>query len=150
MSDKIIQTAFKEAEKDLEEKKVNRIKEIVKNILEKIEILKKDKQKIERQILIHKRDIDDMKTGRLDMIFERQEKDEEANKISLIKVEKIDDKDYSLRAPLTNDYMITSPLWNYSTTGNVIVNGFTTTSFTCGTYLTSNGHAIYLYSNKRF
>lgn len=137
--------AFDKAKEELEEQKVKKFKEIVKSVLEKIEILKKEKQKIEKEILIQKRDIDDLKNGRLDLILERQNNDRDAKKESLIKVEKIEDKDYSLKAPLTNEWNISSA---WMTDNIATINGFDSRSFTCGTYLLNNGNSIYLYQGR--
>lgn len=145
MSKNNISVAFKEAEKELEEKKVQKFKEIVKSVLEKIETLKRDKQKTEKEILIHKRDIDDLKNGRMDLILERQNNDKDAKEKSLVKVEKLEDKDYSLKAPLTNEWIFRSI---FSTGTSSTFSGFDSVTYTCGTYLLNNGNSIFLYRGR--
>ena len=81
-----ISKAVELAEKELETKKIDKIKEIVKQTLEKIDDLTDKKKGIEKEIKILKMDIDDLKSGRLDKIQERQKIDEDARKMSLITV----------------------------------------------------------------
>jgi len=81
--------AFKSAEKDLKEKEITKFKEVVKCTLEKLELKKKERHILDKEIQILKKDIDDLKAGRLDKIAERQDKDKEAEAISIIKVTEI-------------------------------------------------------------
>ena len=91
MTKEVVKKAFEEAEKDLKDKQVQEVKKIVLATLEKIDGLKKDKEKaqsevkdIDKKIKLLKMDIDDLKEGRLDRISERQEKDTEAKATSVV------------------------------------------------------------------
>lgn len=74
------------AEKEIQEKQINEIKRIVKDYLEEIESVKKDKEKLDKKLLTLKKDLDDIKSGRLDKIEERHKVDPECKKISLIQL----------------------------------------------------------------
>ena len=87
--DKQVSKAFKLAEKELEEVKINRVKEIVKRTLEKLENLTSKKKEIEEAIKVLKMDIDDLKAGRLDKIEERQRLDEKARNTSVVIVKEV-------------------------------------------------------------
>lgn len=78
--------AFKSAEKDLKKKEIEKFKKIVTATLDKLETKKRARQKLDKEIHILKKDIDDLKSGRLDKIEERQENDKEAEEISIFKV----------------------------------------------------------------
>ena len=96
----VAEEAFKSAEKDLKRKEIERFKEVVKVTLEKLELKKKEKQAIDREIQVLKRDIADLKAGRLDKIAERQAKDKEAEEISVFRVtEIIREKPYPVPYP---------------------------------------------------
>ena len=81
--------AFKSAEKDLKEKEIEKFKEVVKITLEKLELRKEQRHAIDKEIQILKKDVDDLKAGRLHKIAERQDKDEEADDISVFRVREI-------------------------------------------------------------
>ena len=96
----VAEKAFKSAERDLKRKEIERFKEVVKVTLEKLELKKKARQSIDREIQILKRDIADLKAGRLDKIAERQAKDKEAEEISVFRVtEIIREKPYPVPYP---------------------------------------------------
>jgi len=81
-----VKKAVELAEKELKEKRINKVKEIVKRTLEAID--KEDgiiKGATERRRIL-KMDLDDLKQGRLDRIEERQKKDPKAEKVSVVKV----------------------------------------------------------------
>jgi regulator of replication initiation timing len=85
MSEKeIVKQAFAEAEKSAQEKQIKQVKEIVTKTLEKLDGIKKDIKKLQEEEKVLKMDIEDLKEGRLDRISERQEKDPEAKKISVV------------------------------------------------------------------
>ena len=86
MNGKDAKKAFRAAEKDRKVKEIEKFKEMVKATLEKLESKKREKRKLDKAIQILKKDIDDLKAGRLDKIAERQDKDEEAEDISVFKV----------------------------------------------------------------
>lgn len=85
MTDKeIVKKAFEQAEQDARDKQVAEVKKIVTKTLEKLDAVKKElKAKHEEERLL-KMDIDDLKEGRLDRIAERQDKDPEAKKVSVV------------------------------------------------------------------
>jgi hypothetical protein len=80
----IAKLAFAEAEKEAKEKQVAEVKRIVVKTLEKLDAVKKDIKVLQEKERILKMDIDDLKEGRLDLIAERQEKDPEAKKVSVV------------------------------------------------------------------
>lgn len=85
MSDKeITKQAFAEAEKEAREKQVGEVKRIVTKTLEKLEDVRRNLKKLQEEEKILKMDIDDLKEGRLDRISERQEKDPESKKVSVV------------------------------------------------------------------
>jgi hypothetical protein len=84
MTKDIVKEGFQAAEKDLKEKQVAEVKRIVTKTLEKLEQVQKDARKLKEEERVLKMDIDDLKEGRLDRISERQEKDPEAKKISVV------------------------------------------------------------------
>ena len=82
--------AYESAEKELNNEKIVKLKEVIKRILERIDEIDKAIKGLEEEKKILKMDIDDFKTGRLDRIEERQEKDEKAKKASVVKIEQIE------------------------------------------------------------
>jgi len=88
------------AEKELKEEKKKKqfavIKEAIKRTLEKLEEKKKQRKELDEEIKILKQDIDNIREGRLDLIEERQKKDEKARETStiIIEREKIVEKPY--------------------------------------------------------
>lgn len=91
MSDKkeLVKLAEKELEEEKKEKEVKLIKEAIKQTLEKIAGLEKEIKEKQEEKKILKQDIDNIRAGRLDLIEERQKKDEKAKKTSTIIVEKV-------------------------------------------------------------
>ena len=85
----IVKQAFSEAENELKDKQVEEVKRIVKKTLEKLDKLKKDKSELDEKIKVLKMDIDDLKEGKLDRIVERQDKDPEAKKTSVVIIKKV-------------------------------------------------------------
>lgn len=137
--DKIIKKAFADAEKEQQEVEVSRIKGIVKDYLVKIKDKNEKKDKLDKEIKILKKDLDDLKAGRLDKIEERQQADEEARNISIIIVERVREH-YTPAYPWSCPYTIrynTAPLNWSSTTGTQLGSlggSFTTTT---GGYVTT-------------
>jgi len=84
----LVKQAENELEKEKKEERIRIIKSAIKSTLEKIEEKKKERDKLNREINILKQDIQNIRDGRLDLIEERQKKDEEAKNISVIIVEK--------------------------------------------------------------
>jgi len=83
-----IKKGFQEAQKELKEEQIKHVKEIVKRTLKKIIIVSKERDELNRKLAILKKDIQDLKEGRLDRIEERQKKDPLALETSVAKVEK--------------------------------------------------------------
>jgi hypothetical protein len=160
-----IKKAFQLAEKELEENKINKLKEVVKQTLEKIESLIKEKGKLEEKIKILKMDIDDLKVGRLDKIEERQKTSEVAKETSVIvirekQIQGIPCQVHSYVPYWQRVYEI-SPIMYYDATTwtseakpTITTNGdyWTATCITstdcstnvCGTYMLSSGTIKYL------
>ena len=88
MTDESAKKAFELAEKELEDKKIEKLKDVVKDTLHKIKDLDKQIDELESERKILKLDIDDLKAGRLDRIEERQKVDKKAKRVSVIIVEK--------------------------------------------------------------
>ena len=72
--------------KEIKEKQISFIKDIVKNTLEKIHDLEKEKNVIQNSIKILRHDLFDLKEGRLDRILERQSMEEDIKKISCFEI----------------------------------------------------------------
>ena len=88
MTSEVAKKAFELAEKELEEKQIEKLKDVVKDTLRKIKDLDDEIGKLEEDRKILKLDIDDLKAGRLDKIEERQKVDKKAKRVSVIVVEK--------------------------------------------------------------
>jgi len=83
-SQDVAKQAFAEAEKEAREKQVAEVKRIVTKTLERLEEVRKNIKNLQEDERILKMDIDDLKEGKLDRIAERQEKDPEAKKVSVV------------------------------------------------------------------
>ena len=85
MNDKeIVKAAFAAAQDEAREKQIGEVKKIVTKTLEKLDTVKKEIKEKQEEERILKMDIDDLKDGRLDRIAERQDKDPEAKKVSVV------------------------------------------------------------------
>jgi len=95
-SKRLVELAEKELKENKERKQIELIKSAIKQTLEKIEERTNKKIELEKEIKILKQDIDNIKAGRLDLIEERQKKDERAKNTSVIIIEreKIVEKPY--------------------------------------------------------
>ena len=144
-----VKTAFNLAEKEIkkakqdeQDAKVNEVKEIVKRTLQEIETLKEQRDEIDEKLKILKLDIEDLKTGKLERIQERQDKDPLAKQVSLIIIIKDTHtetiRETTLPSPWYQPYHIT---WNtpyyggyqkMSTLGNDNFIGYSTYT-TCNT-----------------
>jgi len=113
-----VKKAYSEVEQELSAERDRKIKEqvkgIVKQTLEKIDKLKGQREKIDKRIKVLKLDIDDLKEGHLDRIKERQEKDPEAKRVSVIviKEKEVIREPYPVN-PWYRPYEI---YWNHTTT----------------------------------
>jgi hypothetical protein len=75
--------AFKQAEKELLELQVEKVKGFILETLKKMEVKKKEKEKIDEELRILKMDIEDLRNGRFDKIEERIEKSKVARGVSV-------------------------------------------------------------------
>ncbi len=88
MNKEIVKKAVESAEKELEEKQIERVKDIVRRTLERIKLIQEQIDLLEDEKKILKLDIEDLKEGRLDRIEQRQKEDEKAKKASIVEVVK--------------------------------------------------------------
>ncbi len=80
----LVKQAVQLAEEELKNKQVDEVKKIVLKTLEKLDQLQKERKEIDEKIKILKCDIEDLKSGKIDRIVERQEKDEKARATSVV------------------------------------------------------------------
>ncbi len=85
---KAAELAEKELKEEEEQKQIDLIKKAIKQTLEAIKTKEGERTKLNKEIKTLKQDIDNIRAGRLDLIAERQEKDDEAKKTSIIEVVK--------------------------------------------------------------
>ena len=85
---KAAELAEKELHEEEEQRQIGLIKKAIKQTLEAIKTKEEGRTKLNKEIKTLKQDIDNIRAGRLDLIAERQEKDEEAKKTSIIEVVK--------------------------------------------------------------
>ncbi|MBA7557084.1 hypothetical protein ES705_49818 [subsurface metagenome] len=83
---KAAELAEKELKEEKEQKQIDLIKKAIKQTLEAIRTKEKERTELNKEIKTLKQDIDNIRAGRLDLIAERQEKDDEAKKTSIIEV----------------------------------------------------------------
>jgi hypothetical protein len=152
-----IKKATQLAENELQEKKIEHLKNIIKSLLQKRKEKEKVKNELEEEIKLIKQDIDDFKSGRLDKVKERHEVNEKADKIFPINITIINDnsrKIYPLH-PWRWNYEV---VWNYQPTytsnytsnslvdfsgsSSIILCGTSTATYTSGTYTLSGGSNI--------
>lgn len=92
MDKEIIKKGFAEAEKQQQEQEVQKVKEIVQKHLEKIAYHQEHAKDHAEKAKLLRKDLDDLKAGRLDRIEERQEKDAKAKEVRIIEVHRIVEK----------------------------------------------------------
>jgi len=78
--------AEKELQEEKEQKEIALVKRAIKQTLEEIRKKEKERNKLNKEIKILKQDIDNIRAGRLDLIEERQSKDDEAKRTSIIEI----------------------------------------------------------------
>jgi len=83
---KAAELAELELQKEEEQQQIDLIKKAIRQTLEAIKSKEKDRDKLNKEIKTLKQDIDNIRAGRLDLIAERQEKDEEAKRTSVIEI----------------------------------------------------------------
>ena len=148
---KMAELAEKELKEEERKKQFKVIKEAIKGELEKLGEKKKQRRELDEEIKIHKQNIDNIREGRLDLIEERQRKDERAKAVStiIIEREKIVEKlvpypvdplpykpwytPYKIWCGTTTDI----PMWE--TTTGVTVNCSIAKDASPGTYELTNG-----------
>lgn len=152
------------AEEELEQEKVEKqkqlIKDAIKQTLERIEELDNEIKEKQRKKKILKQDIDNIRAGRLDLIEERQKKNGEAGRTSVIRVEKVKEvhhyydhwyepyRIYPLPDPYP--YIPQTPIWcSTADCGSTLANDsyMTITSsmakdVSCGTYKLDSGTVL--------
>lgn len=162
MTQELAKEGFKRAEESLKEEEIMRIKDVVKATLEKLHKREAEKHNIDEEIKILRKDIEDMKEGRIDRIKERQDIDAKAKEVSVIIIkEKIIEKQvpmwyYPWIIEIKPQYVPYIPV--YSTAGTIttsnVLNGTSTLTFTStnsnahlytsGTYQLSDGTIKYI------
>ena len=80
--------AFREATAEQKEKQIANLKQFITKTLDAISHQNKIRDEANKRISILKKDLDDLKEGRLDRIEERQKKDPETLKVSVATVER--------------------------------------------------------------
>lgn len=105
MDKNIIKKGVESAEKELQEKEIEKIKFIVKSYLEKIEEKSRERSLLDEEIKGLKKDLDDLKSGRLDKIEERQALDPGAKKRALVIINKNTEHYYPAK-PWYSEYRI--------------------------------------------
>jgi hypothetical protein len=118
--------AYKQAEKELLEGQVKKVKGYILETLQKLEDKKQEKEKVEEQIRILKLDLEDLRNGRFEKIEERIEKSKVARGISVNPI-------------VYNNGIITGT----TSTGREIGNDVVWVNYTSGTYTLSNGTNFY-------
>jgi len=174
MTDKNVTKAFEAAEQELQEKDVQHLKGIIKNLLQSKKDKEKERDEIDAEIKVIKQDIDDFKAGRLDKIKERHDINPEADKSSPINIVIINDNSrrvYPTQPWRWNYEVQWVPAWGTSTitttsgtnggggsgglmyyagTGStnaintVYCSGTTAATFTSGTYQLGNNGSVTL------
>lgn len=130
--------AYQEAVKALKEDRINEIKVLVKEALEALQKAEKQRQESVEKIQFIKRDIDDLRNGRVDKIKERHEKIKKAETWSPItpqKIEKFIQPVYTITNTASDteriSWMTTYP--SYTTVTGALG------SFVSGTYVLDDG-----------
>lgn len=135
MEKDIINKGFAEAKKQQQENEVSKIKEIVLKHLEKIKYHEEQAKEHGEKVKLLKKDLDDLKAGRLDRIEERHEKDPKAREVRQIEVHKIVEH-YQPLSPWYSPFYVTWP--------PVYQSSITISSGTIATATTSGSNAVQL------
>jgi hypothetical protein len=145
----IVSNAIQQLEKEKQEAEISKIKGIVKAYLEKILNKKEEIKVIQKELKDLETDLDDLKSGRLDKIEERQSKDPNHKNNTLIFVKRVE-ADYLPFQPWRSPWIVEwCKVGDYSSPMSWIDSGMTTTTgtmfqnFTGGTY-TINGQIFTL------
>ena len=151
MDKKDVKKGFQEAQKEMKEDQIKHVKELAKRTLKKQEIITRERDDANKKLAILKKDIQDLKEGRLDRIEERQKKDPLALKTSVAKIEKVpEDKVKEIHHHHYGDrwywpYHIT---WLTLETSGIAatftLNCSVAKDFTAGAYAMENGTTSYI------
>jgi alpha-amylase/alpha-mannosidase (GH57 family) len=161
MTTELVKEATKLAEQELKDEEKMRIKDVVKATLEKLRKKETEKRDIDEEIKILRKDIEDMKEGRIDRIKERQDIDAKAKDVSVIIIkEKIVEKQvplwyYPWIIEIKREYVSCIPMYSSGafTTSDVfnstLALTFTSNNsnmhmYTSGTYQLSDGTIRYI------
>lgn len=164
MTQELVKEAVKLAEQELRDEEKTRIKDVVKMILEKLRKKEIEKHEIDEEIKILRKDLEDMKEGRIDRIKERQDIDAKARDVSVIIIkEKMIEKQvplwyYPWVIEIKPQYVPYMPMFTVcgnatATSSNVFTGNssltFTSTNsnahlYTSGTYQLSDGTIKYI------
>lgn len=88
MNEREAKKAYSDAEKEIREKQIENLKNVVKRTLEELEKAKEERKKISEKIKYLELDLEDLKLGKIERIEERQKNDEKSKKYSVVIVEK--------------------------------------------------------------
>ena len=88
MEEDLVKQGFQKAKEELRQEQIKHVKEIAKRTLKKIDLITKERDEANSKLAILKKDIQDLKEGRLDRIEERQKKDPLALKTSVAMIVK--------------------------------------------------------------
>ena len=133
---KLVASAISEAEKQKQEEEIKCIKDIVKAYLEKISTLEKERKELDVKLKALKADLEDLKTGRLDKIENKQGLDDFHDKNTLIIIKKIE-KEYIPYYPWRGHWMVEWKLpysYRNAINTNFIATGTNFQNFSAGTY----------------
>ena len=157
MTKDLIKKGFDAAEKEHQENEVKKIKEIVQKHLEKLSFHHEQAKEHQEKERLLKKDLDDLKAGRLDKIEERQEKDEKAREVRIIIVKRVE-KEYipiypwrspwwiEWATPVYSNLLVDNSGLSFTTTstGNSFqITGITCSNFAPGSYIV-NGRTVNL------
>lgn len=89
METKDVKKACELAEEELKKSNIDKLKDVIKVTLERIESIDKKIRGLQEERKLLRLDIEDLKLGKLDRIQERQNKDPKAKEISTIVIKEI-------------------------------------------------------------
>ena len=150
----MVSTAIKEVEKEHQEAEIQKIKDIVKKYLEKIQSKKEKVKEEQEELRALEKDLDDLKAGRLDKIEERQGKDPVHDRVKIIEIHRIETQ-YVPYYPWRSPYQITyyqpyctttysdSNYYGLATSGTISGTTYTLTSSTSALQGMTTGSSDY-------
>jgi len=146
MTEKLVKEGFAQAEKEQHEKQVAEVKKIVLKTLEKKREYERIRDDAVSKIKILNMDLEDLKEGKLDRIVERQDKDEEAKRISVVVIIKEKEVHHYHDNPWYVPYRI---VWNEPMPFIPLVHTpvFTNPAIYCSTTSNSGNDSVVSYSS---